>query len=84
VCDPTTCRQVINGECEDHIGGIVAESLIPFLGENTKMHSGVTDGEELASVGFKSIEFRKTKKVCMAKVVSRLCICHRMNNAIKK
>jgi len=78
------CEHVLGPHSKDIIGKLVAEKLTPFLGENAKVHSGVTDGGEIASVGYTNIELRNTNNSFMKKVEPRLCVCHKLNNSIKR
>jgi len=68
---------------KDLIGYLIKDKIIPFLGTHTKIHSGVTDGGEIASVVHTANSFPDTHKF-LKKVESRLCICHQLNNIIKK
>lgn len=64
------------------IGKLVAEIIAPFLGPRSKVHSGVTDGGEITSVKF-TAQNLPTQKQYMKRIQERLCLCHRLNNAIK-
>jgi hypothetical protein len=68
---------------KDRKGALVKEKIIPFLGPNTKIHSGITDGGEIASVAFTDNSLPISNKF-LGKIESRLCICHQLNNIIKK
>jgi len=53
LCSPLICTTHVKGSHKkDLIGKLVAEKMKPFIGPFTKIHSGVTDGGELASVKF--------------------------------
>lgn len=52
------------------------------MGPHSKVHSGVTDGGEITSIKHTAASLPKENKY-MATVQERLCLCHRLNNAIK-
>lgn len=68
---------------KDRIGELVASIISPFLGPNTKIHSGVTDGGEITSVKFTMTSLKVTE-IYNDYLEERLCICHQLNNAIKR
>lgn len=65
-----------------NIGALVAEKIKPFLGKETVVHSGVTDGGELASIKHTSAELGD--RFLKNNIEERHCLCHILNNAIKK
>jgi hypothetical protein len=67
---------------KDRIGALVADIISPFLGPNTKVHSGVTDGGEITSVKFTRAQMTNSQTY-NNQLEERLCICHQLNNSIK-
>ncbi len=62
---------------------MVAEIITPFLGPLSQLHSGVTDGGEITSVKHTEAALPKSNKY-LNTIEERLCLCHRLNNAIKR
>jgi hypothetical protein len=58
-------------------GKLIADAIRPFLGDNAKIVSGVTDGGELASVKW-------TGQQLEIVIEERLCLCHTLNNTFKR
>lgn len=78
------CTSHIQGSHKkDVIGNLVAEKMKPFLALNAKVHTGVTDGGEIASVSHTSTVLSNKNKY-MKTIESRLCICHQLNNTLKR
>lgn len=77
------CTHVKGTHKKDKIGKLVAECIIPFLGEGAKIHSGVTDGGELASVRSTAAELGVNHTV-QRTVEERYCVCHQLNLVVKK
>jgi len=75
--------QVQGSHTKDRISAIVADKIVPFLGPQTKIHSGVTDGGEISSVRFTSDALPDSRKLS-GKIENRLCVCHQLNNAVKR
>jgi hypothetical protein len=65
------------------IGKMVASIISPFLGPNSKVHSGVTDGGEITSIKHTANAIPRSQQV-RGSIQERLCLCHRLNNAIKQ
>lgn len=59
------------------VGKLVASVLREFLGENITPFAGVLDGGDIASVS-------ETANLLNCKIEERRCICHILNNAVKK
>ncbi len=78
-----TTTHVQGSHKKDIIGNIIHAKIAPFLGQNTKIHSGITDGGELASVKHTDESFPKSQKY-LQKIEARHCICHILNNAVKR
>lgn len=65
------------------IGKLVASIIQPFLGPNSKVHAGVTDGGEITSIKF-TAKALAGENLLRDKIEERLCLCHRLNNSIKR
>jgi hypothetical protein len=63
------CTHVNDSHTKDVIGKLIADQLKPFLGEGAKVHSGVTDGGELASIKHTEKELVNTNNVNFEKKV---------------
>lgn len=58
------CSHINDSHDKETIGKLIAEKLKLFISKDTKIHSGVTDGGELASVKFTAEEIEKSNQYC--------------------
>jgi len=73
----THCKHVIGSHTAKNIGRLVGECLQECLGKGISPFAGVTDGGEIASVN-------ETAQFLECEIQDRTCICHQLNNIIKK
>jgi len=59
------------------VGNLIGDVLIPFLGKGFKPFAGVIDGGDVASIKF-------TSKKLDCTIKDNTCICHQLNNIIKR
>jgi hypothetical protein len=58
------CSHINDSHDKETIGKLIAEKLKLFISKETKIHTGVTDGGELASVKFTAAELVKSNQYC--------------------
>jgi hypothetical protein len=79
-CPLIATKHVIGDHKKDTIGKLVGKLIAPFLGPQSVVVAGVTDGGEITSIKHTGDSF---KLLYLGKLRERLCLCHRLNNAIK-
>jgi len=81
---PVAFRQVKGSHTAQAIGFLVYDILKPFLNENATPFAGVVDGGDIHSVKFTSAKFIDEELYPDLKIKDQLCICHQLNNVIKR
>jgi hypothetical protein len=74
---PVSFAHVIGPHTADAIGTLIADQLRPFLGDGCKPFAGVIDGGDIASI-------RETAKQLQCEIKDNTCVCHMLNNLIKR
>jgi hypothetical protein len=78
LCSPLIAfKQIIGSHTAEAVGGICAAVLQDFLADDVNPFSGVFDGGDVSSV-------QTTAEVLECHIEARRCVCHLLNNAIKK
>jgi hypothetical protein len=70
-------KQIIGPHTADAVGSLCADVLKDFLGDGVTPFSGVFDGGDIKSVDY-------TADTLQCTIEKRRCVCHILNNAIKK
>jgi hypothetical protein len=76
---PVGFRQILGRHSAEAVGNLVADIISPFLGEHKFPFAAVVDGGDIASA-----KFTARKLGCEGQLRDNTCICHILNNIIKR
>ena len=74
---PIALRHILGQHTKQAVGKLIAECLQPYLGEGVFPFGGVIDGGDIASIGETAISLQ-------CSIHGHTCICHILNNAIRR
>jgi len=74
---PIAFMPIYGSHTAESVGKLIANVLTPFLGPTFKPYAGVIDGGDIASV-------RYTAAALNTEIKDQTCICHQLNNLIKR
>jgi len=74
---PIALRHIRGRHTKDAVGNLIAECLKPFLGDKITPFGAVLDGGDVASI-------KETEKALSCTILGHTCICHQLNNAIRR
>ena len=74
---PIALRHIKGRHTKVAVGNLIADCLKPFLGDKITPFGAVLDGGDVASI-------KETEKALSCTILGHTCICHLLNNAIKR
>lgn len=74
---PVAYKKIIGSHTAQSVGNFVADCLKPCLGNGQTPFAGVIDGGDIASIKHTALNLN-------CKIKDQTCICHQLNNVIKR